>query len=123
VTITCKKQGDTNVRERLQQILAEEMSKPDGDDDEMVRRVEAYHRYIQELEGEKDFGVTGYQMLIKLRREAKRRQTVISITTINGEAWVVTETNQRTKQPRQLGVAAVELFEALQSAGDFNTDY
>ena len=77
------------MRERLQQILAEEMSKPDGDDDEMVRRVEAYHRYIQELEGERDFGVTGYQMLIKLRREAARRQAVISITTIRGEAWVI----------------------------------
>lgn len=111
------------MRERLQQILAEEMSKTDGDVDEMARRVEAYYRYIQELEGEKDFGVTGYQMLVKARREAARRQTVISITTIRGEAWVITETNQQTKQPRQLGKATVGLFEALQSAGDFNTDY
>jgi len=99
------------------------MSKTDGDVDEMARRVEAYYRYIQELEGEKDFGVTGYQMLVKARREAARRQTVISITTIRGEAWVITETNQQTKQPRQLGKATVGLFEALQSAGDFNTDY
>lgn len=109
------------MNERLQQLLEAELAKPDAHEDEMVSRVNAYWTYIQELEGEKRFGVTGYQMLLKIMREAQRRNTVISIHNLRGEYWVVTETDQNTKAPRQLGLAKVGLFEALESATDFNT--
>ena len=56
------------MNERLQQLLEAELAKPDAHEDEMVSRVNAYWTYIQELEGEKRFGVTGYQMLLKMKK-------------------------------------------------------
>lgn len=72
---------------------------------------------------DEELSVTGYQMLIAARNAAHDRKTAISLTNIQGDGWVVTETNPQTGAPRQLGKFEFGLFEALQSCGDFNTTY
>ena len=65
---------------------------------------------------------TGYGLLLQLQAEAKRRKTVISISCLYGVDWVVTETNQETRIPRQCGDAAHSLYDALANGVAFFSD-